>query len=86
MLEELFRLQKDKSVKGCSHICRLCPLIGDGALRDSGRLRLSMPVEAKHPMILAKEFYISDIALRHIHQEVGHGGRNYVVSKLWERR
>lgn len=78
--EELSKLQNSKSVKGCSHIYRLCPLVQDGVLRVGGRLsRSSMPAEAKHPIILAKNFHISDILLRHIHQEVGHGGRNHVI-------
>lgn len=84
--EELSRLQNGKGVKGCSHIYRLCPLLEDGVLRVGGRLsRSSMPAEAKHPIILTKDFPISDILLRHIHQVVGHGGRNHMLSKLRER-
>lgn len=44
-----------------------------------------MPAEAKHPIILAKDFHISDILLRHIHREVGHGGRNHMLAKLREK-
>lgn len=44
-----------------------------------------MPEESKHPVILAKNFHISDIILRHIHQEVGHGGRNYILSKFRQK-
>ena len=84
--EEFSRLQKGKSVKGHSHIYTLCPLMEDGVLRVGGRLsRSSMPAETKHPIILAKDLHISAILLRHIHQEVGHGGRNHLLSKLRER-
>lgn len=66
--EELSRLQSAKTVKGCSHLYKLCPLVKDGVLRVGGRLsRSSMPAEAKHPIILANDFPISDILLKHIH-------------------
>ncbi|XP_049433246.1 uncharacterized protein LOC125889377 [Epinephelus fuscoguttatus] len=44
-----------------------------------------MPEESKHPAIIAKELHISDLIIRHIHQEVGHGGRNHVLSRLRQR-
>ncbi len=84
--EEFSGLQKGKSVKGHSHIYTLCPLLENGVLRVGGRLsRSSMPAEAKHPIILAKDLHISTLLLMHIHQEVGHGGRNHMLSKLRER-
>ncbi|KAK0138081.1 hypothetical protein N1851_025745 [Merluccius polli] len=84
--EEFSMLEKGKSVKGHSHIHTLCPLMEDGVLRVGGRLsRSSMPAEAKHPIILAKHLHISTLLLRHVHQKVGHGGRNHMLSKLRER-
>lgn len=84
--EELSRLQYGKGLKGCSHIYKLSPIFDKGVLRVGGRLsRSAMPAEAKHPIILAKDFHISDLLVRHIHQEVGHGGRNHMLSKLRER-
>ena len=44
-----------------------------------------MPAEAKHPIILAKDLHISTLLLRHVHQEVGYSGRNYMLSKLREK-
>lgn len=44
-----------------------------------------MPAEAKHPIILANNFPVSDILLKHIHHEVGHGGCNHMLAKLRER-
>lgn len=42
-----------------------------------------MPEETKHPVILAKEFHISDLILRHIHAQVGHGG--HMLSQLRQK-
>ncbi len=44
-----------------------------------------MPEESKYPIILAMNSHIADILLRHIHQEVGHGGHNYMLSKLRQK-
>lgn len=55
-------------------------------LRVGGRLsRAAMPEEMKHSVILAKDFHISDLILRYIHEAVGHGGRNHMPSrqKYW---
>lgn len=84
--EEIKSLEKGESVKINSRLRALCPTLEDGILRVGGRLsRSSMPTESKHPVILAKELHISTLLLRHIHQEVGHGGRNHMLSKLFEK-
>lgn len=41
-----------------------------------------MPMEARHPKILAKDFHISDLLLQHIHHQIEHGGRNHMLFKL----
>jgi len=59
------------------------PILEDGVLRVGGRLsRAVMPEEMKHPIILAKDFHISDIILKCIHQEVGHGGGQLFAIKV----
>ena len=84
--EEITCLQKGEYVKGSSHIYKLNPILEDGVLRVGGRLsKAAMPEEAKHPAILAKDLHISDLILRHIHQVVGHGGRNHMLSRLRQR-
>ncbi|KAL0178992.1 hypothetical protein M9458_024434, partial [Cirrhinus mrigala] len=84
--EELDSLEKEQHVKKSSHLYKLCPQLQDGIMRVGGRLsRLSMPVEVKHPIILSKDLHISELLLRHVHQEVGHGGRNHMLSKLREK-
>lgn len=73
-------------MKKSSHIFKLSPVLDDGVLRVGGRLgKSAMPEEKKHPVILAKDLHVSDLLLRHIHQAVGHGGRNYMLSELRQR-
>lgn len=55
-------------------------------LRVGGRLsKASMPEETKHPLILVKDQHISILILCHIHEQLGHGGRNHVLSHLRKR-
>ncbi len=85
MLLELANLKRGDGIKKSSHIYGLCPILED-VLRVGGQLsRASMPEESKHPVILAKNSHIVDILLRHIHQEVGHGGCNHMLSKLRQK-
>ncbi|KAK5928662.1 hypothetical protein CgunFtcFv8_013710 [Champsocephalus gunnari] len=84
--DEIKGLQKGEGVKRTSHIYKLNPVLEDGVLRVGGRLsRAAMPEESKHPAILAKDLHISDIILRQVHQDVGHGGRNHMLSSLRQR-
>ncbi|KAK7922690.1 hypothetical protein WMY93_009592 [Mugilogobius chulae] len=84
--EELDSLEKGQPVKRTSHLRKLNPQLQNGVIRVGGRLsNLSMPVETKHSVILPKDLHVSELLLRHIHQEVGHGGRNHMLSKLRER-
>lgn len=84
--EEFSCLQKGEYVKGSSHIYKLSPILDEGVLRVGGRLsKAAMPEESKHPAIIAKDLHISDLIIQHIHQEVGHGGRNHVLSRLRQR-
>ena len=58
----------------------------DGILRVGGHLsKAAMPQEAKHPDILSKSSPIANLILQHIHQEVGHCGRNYMLAVLREK-
>lgn len=55
-------------------------------LRVGGRLsKAAMPEESKYPAILAKDLHIADLLLQHIHREVGHGGRNHMLSRLRQK-
>lgn len=61
-------------MKRISRLVRLDPMLDGGVLRVAGRLsRTSMPGEANHPGILAKDFHISGLILRHVHLQTGNG-------------
>ncbi|KAL3979219.1 Rab5 GDP/GTP exchange factor [Sarotherodon galilaeus] len=84
--EEISCLQRGESVKRSSHIYKLNPVLEDDVLRVGGRLsRAVMSEDSKHPVIIAKELHISNLILQHIHKEVGHGGRNHILSKLHQK-
>lgn len=69
-----------------STIYRLDPVLEDGILRVGGRLkRAAMPEEAKRPMILPKNLHVSTLILRNIHEQLGHAGRNHMLSQLRKR-
>lgn len=44
-----------------------------------------MPEDTKHPFILAKDQHISTLLLHHVHEQLGHGGKNHVLSTLRQR-
>lgn len=76
-------LQKGGTVKKTSSIYKLDPVLQNGIIRVGGRLsKLAMPEEIKHPVILSKKSRIAVMLLQHIHQDVGHCGRNYMLRKL----
>ncbi len=82
--EEISEL-KDGSidVKRNSSVYSLDPMLQDGLLLVGGRLgKSAMPSERKHPILLSKDQHVSHLILRDIHGQLGHGGRNQMVSKL----
>lgn len=84
--EELANLKKGECVRRTSHLYKLNPILDGDLIRVGGRLsRAAMPVEAKHPVILAKDQHISNLILCHVHQETGHGGRNHMLSHLRQK-
>lgn len=84
--EELSYLKKGECVRRTSHLYKLNPIMDGDLIRVGGRLsRAAMPLEAKHPVILAKDQHISNLILAHVHQETGHGGRNHMLSHLRQK-
>lgn len=84
--EDICALSKHAPIKKKSQIYRLDPMLQDGILRVGGRLhKAAMPQEAKHPVILSKNSPISNLILQHIHQEVGHCDRNYMLATLRQK-
>ncbi len=85
--QEMFSLQSGTSgVKRCSNIYKLDPVLMDGLLRVGGRLsRAAMPEETKRPVILPKEHHVSKLIMQHVHRQLGHAGRNHMLSTLRKR-
>ena len=84
--QEIYVLQNGDYVKTSSHLCKFKPILQEGILRVGGRLcRAAMPEEAKHPAILSKDLHVAELILRDIHQNLGHSGRNHVLSKLRQK-
>ncbi|KAL0199404.1 hypothetical protein M9458_007944, partial [Cirrhinus mrigala] len=84
--EELSCLKKGECVRRTSHLYKLNPILDGDLIRVGGRLsRAAMPLEAKHPVILAKDQHISNLILADVHQETGHGGRNHMLSHLRQK-
>lgn len=87
--EEISALLSEKmSVKRQSSIYRLDPFLENGLLRVGGRLsKAAMPEEVKHPLLLGNDQHISMLILKHVHESLGHSGRNHTIStvrkKFW---
>lgn len=85
--EEIAALSSGReTVSRRSSIYRLSPVWEDNLLRVGGRLsRGAMPEEVKHPLILFKDQHIATLILRHVHQRLGHSGRNHTLAKVRKR-
>ncbi len=85
--EETSRIEKASVLGKClsrfSSSYKLDAVMDDGVLRVGGRLNKSaMPKEKRRPIILPKDLHISTLFLQHIHGQLGHSGRNHVLSQL----
>ncbi|KAK7884419.1 hypothetical protein WMY93_027542 [Mugilogobius chulae] len=77
-----FRLKKAVAwiLKVRSTLLELCR---KRILRVGGRLsRAALPEESKRPAILNKDHYVTKLIIREVHENLAHGGRNHVLSKL----
>lgn len=83
---EMALLKMGKPVKTGSSIYRLDPIIDEGILKVGGRIgKAPMPVSLKNTIILPKDSHISKLILRDVHQQVGHSGRNHMLSRLQQK-
>ena len=81
--DDITSLQRENVVKRQSSIARLDPFMSDGLLRVGGRLgRSTMAFEARHPVILPRDSRVSMMILEDTHKDVGHLGRNTIMSHL----
>ena len=66
-----------------SDIYRLDPEIHNSLLRVGGRLEnSSLTYSVKHPIILPAKGRVTDMLIQKVHAELGHGGREHVLSEL----
>ena len=75
----------DRAVKRRSSLRQLDPMQDDGLLRVGGRLAMA-PLEFKtrNPVILPARHPVSELIVRHVHQQVGHQGRGHTLAALRE--
>ncbi|XP_059184653.1 uncharacterized protein LOC131967729 [Centropristis striata] len=75
-----------KNIPKDSPLYKLDPVMDDEILRVGGRLsKAALPSESKHPVILTKDMHVSTLILRHIHHQLGHAGRNHMLSRLRQK-
>ena len=78
--------ERNRRLKQSRKFTDLDPQLYEGILRVGGRLRnASIPLNAKHQIILPKDHHVSNLVIRHIHQLVGHQGRNHVLAELRQK-
>jgi len=70
-----------------SSLYRLCPVImPNDIVCVGGRLKnASVPVSAKHPVILPRNHHVVDLIVRHEHEANAHVGREHALSLLREK-
>lgn len=84
--QDIALLERGKPCMKDSSILKMDPMLDQGILRVGGRINSSaMPVSIKNPIILPKKSHISEIILKHIHIQIGHSGRNHILSKLGQK-
>jgi len=89
---QCFAVEVDHLIAGrrlprSSSLYRLCPVImSNDTVCVGGRLRnASVPVSAKHPVILPRNHHVVDLIVRHEHETNAHVGREHVLSLLREK-
>lgn len=85
-MDEMNALKKGFEVKKSSHLHKLSPILQDNLIRVGGRLmRSAMPSEAKNPIILPTNPHVTQLLIRHVHENVGHSGRSHTLSHLRQK-
>ena len=81
--EEISTLIKGSPIKKSSPIYKLDPKMQNNVLRVGGRLsEAAISEDAKYPVVLPKDSYVSELILQHFHHSSGHSGRNHMLSNL----
>ena len=80
------QMSHSASVRKNSHLYKLDPMMENGLLRVGGRLsKASMPESVKRPIILPNRTHVTNLIMRQVHEDVGHAGRNHILSKLRDK-
>ena len=84
---ELARLRASDCVSRTSSIAKLDPFLEDGLIKVGGRLSRAggIPRGRRHPIILPRSGTVVDFIIKQVHETVGHGGREHVLSTLREK-
>lgn len=83
---EISLIKATKNISQESKLYKLDPVLDNGVLRVGGRLkRAALSLESKHPAILCKDMHVATLILRHIHHQLGHAGRNHMMSRLRQK-
>ena len=82
--DEILMLRGDvRAVKKSSSIVKLDPILVNGILRVGGLLHYSsISSEARHPAILPKHHYISNLIAQQYHRISGHSGLEHTLSLI----
>ncbi|KAK3744013.1 hypothetical protein QZH41_004823 [Actinostola sp. cb2023] len=74
------------TVKKCSSIYKLDPIMKDSLLRVGGRLQRA-PIEndAKHPIILPKKHHVVKLIINYYHRASAHSGIEYTLSLIRQK-
>ena len=90
--EEILQLKEGKhghsnAVKVSSRLFKLDPFLDEqGILRVGGRIKEShLPFENKHPIVLPKVHIITELFIKHIHEESKHQGKGLTVNAVRDR-
>ena len=82
---ELNTLTAKKPISTSSKLFNLNPFIDEhGVMRVGGRLNRSTTISfsEKHPILLPKASHLTNLLLRHFHEQVAHQGRNLTLAKM----
>ena len=79
---ETASLERDGPVRITSPLARLDPFLHDGLIKVGGRLKNAPLEDQIHPAILPRHHHVVDLVIQDVHEEVGHSGREHVLSML----
>ena len=76
--------RKKRVVSKSSTLLRLDPFMDEnGLIRVGGRIRsASIDDKAKHPIVLPKKEYLSELVVRQLHERVEHQGRGITMNEV----